>query len=162
MVLRPTVQVETGARANSVPQREREWGAGATAMGVTEKIQPRHLEQHRPKIRVHIQGLSKLNKGLRTALELHWAAQLHPPLAFFQPEMQYPRERWFGWFLNISPFIISAPQSASSLWRMKWTVPVKSHFTQAKGAPREVAVSPVAGMKWSQVSRVGMGTGPTP
>lgn len=40
---------------------------------------------------------------------------------------------------------------------MKWTVLVKSHFTQAKDAPRAVAVSRVDGMKWSQVSRVGEG-----
>lgn len=32
---------------------------------------------------------------------------------------------------------------------------MKSHFTQAKGAPRGAEVSPAGGMKWSQVSRAG-------
>lgn len=59
------------------------------------------------------------------------------------------------------PFVISAPQSASSPWRTKWTVLVKSHFTQAKGAPREVAVSRADGMKWSQVSRAGRTQAPS-
>ena len=60
------------------------------------------------------------------------------------------------------PFVISAPQSASSLWRMKWTVLVKSHFTQAKGAPRGAEVSPAGGMKWSQVSGLGSGLAAAP
>lgn len=87
--------------------------------------------------------------------ELHWVAQSLPLLAFFQPEVQCPRERWFGLPLNMYLCVISAPQSASSLWRMKWTVLAKSHSTQVKGAPQEVAVSQVDGMKWSQVSRAG-------
>lgn len=49
-------------------------------------------------------------------------------------------------------FATSALQSASNLWRMRWTVLVRSHFIQAKGALQEAAVSRVDGMKWSQVS----------
>ena len=137
-------------------------GGGAAETRVTIKIKPRHLEQHRPKTLFHIQWLTKLNRSLKRAHELHWVAQLLPPLAFFPPEMPCPGERCFGWLLNMYPFVISAPQSASSLWRMKWTVLVKSHFTQAKGAPRGAEVSPAGGMKWSQVSGLGSGLAAAP
>jgi len=49
-------------------------------------------------------------------------------------------------------FASSALQNVSSLWRMRWTVLVRSRSIQAKGARREVAASRVDGMKWSQVS----------
>lgn len=49
-------------------------------------------------------------------------------------------------------FACSAPQSVSSLWRMRWTALGRSRSTQAKGGLRAVAASPADGMKWSQVS----------
>lgn len=83
--------------------------------------------------------VAQLHKSLKRVRELH----VFP--------VRCPGERWLRLFSLF--FFLSALPSASSLWRMKWTVLVKNHFTPAKGAPRGVAVSPVDGTKWSQVSR---------